>query len=62
MTSREGIYTQTKKLTRGQYRGERGLYEQIEKIFLSGVLRDQFSELTGLMFPSGEQATEKTGT
>jgi hypothetical protein len=57
LTDRRGIYEETKNLIRGT----EGLHRLIEERFVSGGDRKNFSELSGLMFPGGQAATEKLG-
>jgi len=54
------LYKQTKDLIRGK-RGQQGLHRLLEAKFISGGDEEQFSQLTGLMFPVDEKATEKLG-
>lgn len=57
LTDREGVYEETKKLIRGTS----GLHRLIEEQFVAGGQAQQFSDLTGLMFPGDKAATENLG-
>lgn len=57
LTDREEIYKKTREFIRGRY----GLHKRIEYKFVSHGRDNAFSELTGLMFPGDEIATEKLG-
>jgi hypothetical protein len=56
-TDRERVYEQTKDFIRGAS----GLHRLIETCFASGVDAEQFTELTGLMFPGDKPRSEKLG-
>ncbi len=56
-TDRKAIFEATKKFVGGNY----GLHARIESKFAHSEVVDEFSSLTGLMFPGDREATEKLG-
>jgi hypothetical protein len=57
LTNRQEIYEKTK----GFISGADGLHQRIEHKFIEGGSGNAFSELTGLLFPGKQKATEKLG-
>ncbi|MEQ9411266.1 MAG: hypothetical protein RIK87_26365 [Fuerstiella sp.] len=57
LTDRKQIYEKTKSFIRGRL----GLHKRIEAKFVASGKEDNFAELTGLMFPGAQEATEKQG-
>lgn len=60
LTNREKLYEKTKELIRGT-KTHQGLHGRLEAGCISGGDEDKFAELTGLMFPGDQKATEQRG-
>jgi hypothetical protein len=67
LTDRERVYNKTKDLIRGEEhkdsarKSDPGLHRTIEERFIHGGFVEKFTEISGLLFPGKQEATEKLG-